>query len=136
MTIPRPRTCTSVLAVPRSMPMSRENRPKRPSNTGGDTPSRRGATFTRRITGQHVRPRAVQGLVVGVGDAGGAPVGVGRGVVAVAVPVAPVVPAAPLALGRGETLPVGRAVGRGVVDAGRRVVAGRGVGVGAGVPGM
>src|SRR6266852_5876246 len=130
MTIPRPRTCTSVFAVPRSMPMSRENRPKRPSNTGGDTPSRRGATFTRRITAQRVRTRG-QGLGVGVAVRGTCvAVGEGRGVDAVAVPVAPV------ALGRGETLPLGRAVGRGVADAGRRVVAGLGVGVGAGVPGM
>src|SRR6266850_3461524 len=100
MTMPRPRTCTSVLAVPRSMPMSRENRPKRPSNKGGDTPSRRGATFTRRITSERVRTRAVQGLVVGLGDATGTLVGDGRGVVAVAVAVAvaPVVPAAPVAL--------------------------------------
>src|SRR6266571_2842814 len=59
MTIPRPRTCTRVLAVPRSMPMSRENRPNRPSNKLGDTPSKRGAAFTRRITAQSLRTRAV-----------------------------------------------------------------------------
>src|SRR5258705_9666389 len=152
MTMPRPRTCTSVFAVPRSMPMSRENMPRRPSNNGGDTPSRRGATFTRRITSGRVETRARQGLGVGVGVATGASVAVGdgRGVVAVAAPVVP------LALGRGEALPLGcgemlplgrgvmlppgrtvrRARGRGVAVTGRRVVAGRGVGVGAGVPGM
>src|SRR5213593_3019958 len=97
MTIPRPRTCTSVLHVPRSMPMSRENRPKRPSNKGGDTPSRRGATFTRRITSRRVRTRALQGRGAGVGD--------GLGVVAVAVLVAPVaLGGETLALGCGETL--------------------------------
>ena len=33
ITMPRPRTCTSVLAVPRSMPTSREMSPQRDSNT-------------------------------------------------------------------------------------------------------
>jgi hypothetical protein len=130
------------------MPISRENMPRRPSNKGGDTPSRRGATFTRRITSQRVRTRARQGRGVGVGVTSGASVAVGDG-----GGVAPVAdPVVPLALGRGETLalgrgdtlplgrgvmlPLGRAVGRGVAVTGRRVVAGRGVGVGAGVPGM
>ena len=69
-------------------------------------------------------------------------VGDGRGVVAVAVLVAPVAlgRGEMLALGRGDTLPLGRpvarSVGRGVAVTGRRVVAGRGVAVGAGVPGM
>src|SRR6267143_5295158 len=116
MTMPRPRTCTSVFAVPRSMPMSRENRPKRPSNNGGDTPSRRGATFTRRITSQRVRTRAVQSRGVGVGVGSGArvAVGEGRGVV-------------PVALGRTVGRALVRTVGRGVAVTGRRVVAGRGV---------
>lgn len=77
-------------------------------------------------------------------------VGDGRGVVAVAEPVVPLAlgRGETLALGRGDTLPLGRgvmlplgravsrAVGRGVAVTGRRVVAGRGLGVGAGVPGM
>src|SRR5262249_34099873 len=36
MTMPRSRTCTSVFAVPRSMPMSREKRPSRRSSMGTD----------------------------------------------------------------------------------------------------
>ena len=39
MTMPRPRTWTRVLAVPRSMPMSRENRPRNASNIVGVDPS-------------------------------------------------------------------------------------------------
>src|SRR5581483_1425359 len=42
-TMPLPRTSTSVLAVPRSMPMSRESRPNRPSrglNIGESSPCR------------------------------------------------------------------------------------------------
>ena len=40
MTIPRPRTCTSVFAVPRSTPMSRETKPKTESSTS-EGPSRK-----------------------------------------------------------------------------------------------
>ena len=42
MTMPRPRTWTSVLAVPRSMPMSRENAPRNASNIGARGPPRDG----------------------------------------------------------------------------------------------
>ena len=77
-------------------------------------------------------------------------VGDGRGVAPVADPVVPLAlgRGETLALGCGDTLPLGRgvmlplgravsrAVGRGVAVTGRRVVAGRGVGVGAGVPGI
>ncbi len=42
ITIPRPRTWTSVFAVPRSIPMSREKRPRKASNMrGGSAPVKR-----------------------------------------------------------------------------------------------
>ena len=51
ITIPRSRTWTSVLAVPRSMPMSREKRPSRRSNMVGEGPRRAGGGSSRRSVG-------------------------------------------------------------------------------------
>ena len=114
MTMPRPFTWTRVLAVPRSMPMSRENsRRDHRTKVGIPLPDAE-PTFTRRITSRRAETRAsyVRYAASAVIKECGVGVGEGRGVVPVAVPVVPAVLGRGVAVGSGRTVDVGRTVGR------------------------